>query len=82
MTDKEKLIQIEYLISEFDNENIAEEVLIDFIRETLTGKVINLEPETDPECTASPEEQEESGIECEFDKKDGGWWCTTHNCHA
>lgn len=83
MTDKEKLDQIKYLLAEFDSENIPdEEMLIKFIRETLTDKVINLEPEINPECSASPQEQEESGIECEFNKKDGGWWCDTHNCHA
>lgn len=36
----------------------------------------------DPECSASLEEIEESGIECEFEVRDGDWWCTTHNCSA
>lgn len=36
----------------------------------------------DPECSASEKEREESGIECEFENRDGNWWCTTHNCSA
>jgi hypothetical protein len=36
----------------------------------------------EPECSASEEEKEESGVECEFERRSGGWWCTTHNCHA
>lgn len=36
----------------------------------------------EPECTASEEEKEKSGIECEFEVRDGSWWCTTHNCWA
>jgi hypothetical protein len=43
------------------------------------------EPDFEPECTASEEEKIEDGtddIDCEFEVKDGGWWCTTHNCHA
>lgn len=35
------------------------------------------EPGFDPECTESTEDDE---IECEFEVKDGSWWCNTHNC--
>lgn len=42
----------------------------------------NNEPSYEPECSASEEEIEELGIECEFENKDGSWWCTTHNCWA
>lgn len=34
------------------------------------------------ECSTSPEEIEESGIECEFEDRDGSKFCTTHNCWA
>lgn len=40
------------------------------------------EPDTEPECSASEKEREERDIECEFEIRDGGWWCLTHNCHA
>lgn len=40
------------------------------------------EPSYEPECTASEEEKDESGIECEFEERDGSWWCTTHDCWA
>jgi hypothetical protein len=36
----------------------------------------------EPECTEDPDVIEEVGVECEFEMKDGGWWCTTHNCSA
>lgn len=36
----------------------------------------------EPECSASEEEKEDSGIECEFISKENSWWCTTHNCYA
>lgn len=35
-------------------------------------------PSFDPECP----ESEQRGIECEFENRDGSWWCTTHNCWA
>lgn len=38
--------------------------------------------EVEPECTASPEEIESSGIECEYEVRNDNWWCTTHNCLA
>lgn len=41
-----------------------------------------LEKGVEPECSADPEEIEESGIECEFETRNGSWWCTTHNCPA
>ncbi len=37
------------------------------------------EPSFDPECSESTEDDE---VECEFENRDGSWWCTTHNCHA
>jgi hypothetical protein len=42
----------------------------------------NDEPSFEPECTASEKEREELDIECEFEVRDGSWWCITHNCHA
>lgn len=39
-------------------------------------------PDVEPECSASEEERDESGIECEFELKNGSWWCSTHNCSA
>lgn len=40
------------------------------------------EPDVEPECSSSEKERGELDIECEFEVRDGGWWCTTHNCHA
>lgn len=37
------------------------------------------EPSCEPEC---PESTEDDGIECEFENRDGSWWCTTHSCWA
>ncbi len=37
------------------------------------------EPSFEPECL---EAREEDDIECEFENRDGSWWCITHNCHA
>lgn len=39
----------------------------------------NNEPSFEPECTEAKDDDE---IECEFEKRDGSWWCTTHNCWA
>lgn len=36
------------------------------------------EPGCDPKC---PKETE-GDIECEFENRDGSWWCTTHGCWA
>lgn len=36
----------------------------------------------EPECSATDEEIEASGIECEYEQRNGEWWCTTHNCQA
>lgn len=36
----------------------------------------------EPICSASEEEIEESGVECEFEDRDGSKFCTTHNCWA
>jgi len=40
------------------------------------------EPGYEPECSSSEKEREELDIECEFEVKDGSWWCSTHNCWA
>lgn len=40
------------------------------------------ESEIEPECSASEEEIEESGVECEFERRGDSWWCSTHNCHV
>jgi hypothetical protein len=83
MTDKEKLDQIEMIIDQFDNEVIDnEEMTLDSIRKSLKGERVSFEPTCEPSCTASEEEQEESGVECEFEQKGDSWWCTTHNCWA
>ena len=37
------------------------------------------EPSCEPEC---PKSIENDDIECEFENRDGSWWCTTHNCYA
>ena len=36
----------------------------------------------EPECSASQEEIDELGIECEYEQNNGVWWCNTHNCQA
>lgn len=36
------------------------------------------EPGCEPECPR----QDESGMDCEFEVRQGSWWCTTHNCYA
>ncbi len=83
MTDKEKLDQIEMIISQFDNEVIEDEsTVIDSIRKTLNAERVSFEPTCEPGCTASEQEKEESGIECEFEQKGDSWWCTTHDCWA
>lgn len=41
-----------------------------------------LEMEVEPECSADPDEIEESGIECEFEVRGDSWWCMTYNCPA
>jgi hypothetical protein len=38
--------------------------------------------EVEPECSEDPDVIEETGVECEFQRTDDGWRCTTHNCHA
>lgn len=38
--------------------------------------------EVEPECSEHTDVIEEVGIECEFERRDGYWWCTTHNCSA
>jgi hypothetical protein len=83
MTAEEKIKQIESIIEAYDAEELQdEEMLVDFIKDTLKGKVVRFGIEVDPECTAPEEEKEESEIECEFNKKNGQWWCSTHNCPA
>lgn len=42
---------------------------------------VDEEPFTDPECSEAGGE-DDNGIECEFEKREGSWWCTTHNCWA
>lgn len=32
----------------------------------------------EPECP----ESSKGDIECEFENRDGSWWCITHNCYA
>lgn len=38
--------------------------------------------EVEPECSEDPDIIEEMGIECEFERRGGHWWCSTHNCSA
>ena len=52
-----------------------DEVIID---DTFLDELMGIEPE----CSASDEEREELGIECEYEQRDGEWWCITHNCEA
>jgi hypothetical protein len=88
MTDKEKLDQIEDILNTYDDSDSGlietDEILINLIRKTINGEIVKLneEPDVEPECSASEEEIEETGIDCEFENRDGAWWCTTHNCHA
>lgn len=39
-------------------------------------------PDVEAECSASEQERKEVDIECEFEVKNGSWWCNTHNCWA
>lgn len=86
MIDKEKLNQIENILNHYDNEGIDDQdLIIELIRKSIKGEIVSFsipEPNIDPECSASEEELEESNIDCEFENRDGSWWCTTHNCWA
>lgn len=39
------------------------------------------EPFDEPECPVVGTE-DDNGIECEFEVREGSWWCTTHTCWA
>lgn len=83
MTPEEKINQIEEILTAFDDEENGmiedDEHFIKLIKKTITGEIVNLEPDVEPECSESTEDDE---IECEYVVKHGSWWCTTHNCYA
>lgn len=72
--------QIQEIINEFmeKTEEEKEEILEQKDHELENIDEIE-EPSCDPECTEATEDDE---IECEFENRDGSWWCTTHNCWA
>lgn len=43
---------------------------------------LDKEPDYAPECPVVPGSDDDNGIECEFENRDGHWWCSSHDCWA
>lgn len=75
ITSKSKLRHNKVRHKIYDTKNMAENNIEN-------KKVEDNVPSFELECTASEQVREESDVECEFENRDGNWWCTTHNCSA
>jgi hypothetical protein len=76
LLDDNVLDESENMIDDRQYEDEDKEASKEFIPD---GELDEEEPWTEPECSKFTEEDD---IECEFENKDGSWWCTTHNCWA